>query len=114
MAYDFNALKAQNNIMYFSEEFEVSMFYIIEFLARRRAYKTDNQMFYMNQYLTVDSECGTFKLAPDLLPLKPVTQEMMQKENEIFKNMSVKYEPDFSVDAVIDTLIEKILSKIKK
>lgn len=68
----------------------------------------------MNQYLTVTSEHGVFKLASDLSPSKPVTQQMMQTEDEKFKAMHVKYEPDYSMDAVIDAITEKIMAKTRK
>jgi hypothetical protein len=42
MAYDFKALNNQKDIKYFNEEFTISMFYIIELLARRREYRTND------------------------------------------------------------------------
>lgn len=111
MAYDLKKLQEQKNIEYFSEEFSISMFYIIELLARRRTLKTSNQMFYMNQYLTVDSEIGVFKLAEELPSIEEPTQETMRNEDLKFKSMNVKYEPDINVDVVIDSITEKILQK---
>ena len=35
----------------------------------------------------------------------------MKAEDEKFKEMNVKYEPDFSLDSVIDAITEKILEK---
>lgn len=114
MAYDMDALAKQKEIEYFDEQFDIPMFYIVELLARRREHKLPGQLFYMNQYLTVTSEHGVFKLAPDLSPSKPATQQMMQTEDEKFKAMHVKYEPDYSMDAVIDAITEKIMAKIRK
>lgn len=39
---------------------------------------------------------------------------MMQAEDEKFKAMHVKYEPDYSMDAVIDAITEKIMAKTRK
>ena len=114
MAYDIAALAKQKEIEYFDERFDIPMFYIVELLARRREHKLPGQLFYMNQYLTVASEHGVFRLAPDLSPSNPVTQQMMQAEDEKFKAMRVKYEPDYSMDAVIDAITEKIMAKTRK
>lgn len=114
MAYDIAALAKQKEIEYFDERFDIPMFYIVELLARRREHKLPGQLFYMNQYLTVTSEHGVFKLAPDLPPSKSVTQQMMQAEDEKFKAMRVKHEPDYSMDAVIDAITEKIMAKTRK
>ena len=114
MAYDMAALSGQKNIEYFCEDFDVPMFYIIELLARRRENRHPGQLFFMNQYLTVSSEHGIFKQAPDLPALKPTTRQIMQEEDEKFKAMNVKYEPDYSMDAVIDAITEKIMAKTRK
>jgi len=58
---------------YFSEDFTVAMYYIVELLARRRRLKKPDQPFFMNQYLTVDSEDGVFLQAPPLQPVKQTT-----------------------------------------
>lgn len=114
MAYDLAALASQKEIEYFDERFSIPMFYIVELLARRREHRRQGQLFFMNQYLTVSSEQGVFRLAPDISPKKAVTQQMMQAEDEKFKAMGVKYEPDRSMDAVIDAITEKIAKKTGK
>ena len=111
MAYDLHALAKQKDIEYFCEEFTVAMFYIIELLARRREHKAPGQLFFMNQYVTVDSEHGVFELLPSLSPKNPTSNDVMKAEDEKFKEMNVKYEPDFSLDSVIDAITEKILEK---
>ena len=50
----------------------------------------------------------------DMQEAMPVTQQMMQTEDEKFKAMHVKYEPDYSMDAVIDAITEKIMAKTRK
>ena len=114
MAYDLGALRMQKDIEYFSEKFTIPMFYIVELLARRRERRLPGQPFFMNQYLTVDSEQGVFINMVDSNSSQQPEPEKMQSEDAIFKSMNVKYEPDFSVDAVIDSLVEKILAKTSK
>lgn len=113
MAYDMAALAGQREIEYFDERFNVSMFYIVELLARRREHRRPGQLFYMNQYLTVTSERGVFKPAPDLPQIRQTTQQEMQDEDEKFKAMGVKYEPDYGMDAVLDAIAEKIIKKTR-
>jgi len=113
MAYDIGALGRQKDIEYFCEDFSVPMFYIIELLARRREHKRAGQLFYMNQYLTVGSELGVFRLAPALEPEREIAKEIMEADNQKFKDMGVKHEPDYNMNATIDALVEKIMAKAK-
>lgn len=46
--------------MRFEEKFRIPMFFIIEFLARRRNRKSRGEFNYMNMYPTVPSELGVF------------------------------------------------------
>ena len=97
------------------------MYYIIEFLARRRNTKDVGSLYYMNQYITVDSELGTYRLQKKADDEK-LTQEQLQakikkdqedmiKENEIFQNMKINIEPDNSVDTILEDLYKKLKSK---
>lgn len=108
MAYDMKALRGQRDIMLFSEEFTVPMFYIVELLARRRANRRPGQLFFMNQYLTVDSERGAFRAASDGFGDPPAPQKTMAEEDAKFKSMNMDFKPDYSVDAVLDALAEKL------
>lgn len=110
MAYDMKALRGQREIMQFSEEFSVPMFYIVELLARRRANRRPGQLFFMNQYLTVDSEAGVFQNAPQSAPDPSPSQKTMADEDAKFKAMNVDFSPDASVDAVLDAIAEKLQS----
>jgi len=108
MAYDLGILTEMDDIAYFSENFKISMFYIIEFLARRRNLKRPGQPFYMNQYLTVESEYGTFKNAASLHG-KNGPEGDMQSEGELFKSMRINHEPDVNIDAVLDVIADKFI-----
>lgn len=58
IAYDFSHIT--DDLLSFDEDFQIPMFWIIEFLARRRNTRKPGQLYYMNQYLTVESEQGVF------------------------------------------------------
>lgn len=57
MTYDLPA--ADDDEMYFNEQFTVDMFWIIEFLARRRN-AHPGSLYFMNQYYTCKSELGVY------------------------------------------------------
>jgi hypothetical protein len=111
MAYDMAALAGQRDIEYFREEFTVPMFYIVELLARRRALRRPGQLFFMNQYLTVGSELGVFRLAEDPAPGRPTPPETMQAEDKLFRELHVEYGPDYSIDSLINAVVEKVAGK---
>lgn len=94
----------------FDERFTVPMFFIIEFLARRRNTKPAGSLFFMNQYLTVGSERGTFRNLPSAANVPP-SPDAMKAEDAAFKAMNVDFKPDNNIDVVLETLWEKILSK---
>lgn len=58
----YNLEKADDNELFFDEKLTIDMFFIIEFLARRRN-SHPGSLYYMNQYVTCASEQGlyTFK-----------------------------------------------------
>lgn len=58
MTFNFGALG--DAVPMLDERFTVGMFYIIEFLARRRAERKDGQLYYMNQYLSISDEVGAY------------------------------------------------------
>lgn len=119
IAYDLTA--PSEKLLKFDEQFEIAMYYIIELLARRRNTKDAGSLYYMNQYITVDSELGTYrrrskvddeKLTQEQLQEKiKKDQEDMIKENEIFQSMKINIEPDNSVDAILEDLYKKLKSK---
>lgn len=99
------------DLMRFDEKFTIAMFFIIEFLARRRNTKQPGQLFYMNQYLTVGSENGTFRDLKSETPDAQPDPIVMKKEDEVFKSMNVNFAPDNNIDQVLEQLWEKIFQK---
>lgn len=110
VCYDMPAL-AGSDLLRFEERFTVPMFFIIELLARRRNTKPVGSLFYMNQYMTVGSEYGTFRNLESAAPEKDAPQERMRAEDEQFKAMGVDFSSDNNIDTVLETLWEKILAK---
>lgn len=96
----------------FDERFTIGMFYIIEFLARRKNTKNDDQLYFMNQYLSIADEIGAYDILYD--HNKKIDDSIMRKENELFKSLNINYAPDNNLDIVLDTLYNKIKSKMNK
>lgn len=101
--------KASGSELRFDEDFSITMYEIIEALARRRAGKT-SQPYFMNQYVTVPAEAGTFRVSS--LAKQPVpSQETMQREDAAFKAKNVNYAADNAVDEVMAALKTKLDEK---
>ena len=60
VAYDMDGIKDED-LLRFDERFTIAMYYIIEFLARRRKIGGEGSLFFMNQYMTVGGETGAFR-----------------------------------------------------
>lgn len=108
IAYDFS--RATDDQLRFDEDFTIAMFYIIEFLARRRNTKKPNQVYFMNQYLTVPSELGVFKAIPTAQPA--TDDEALRKEDEVFKAKKVNYAADNDIDIVLEAMYNMLNSKL--
>ena len=81
------------------------MFWIIEFLARRRNTKSQGQLFYMNQYLTIDSELGTFEqIAID----NNLSEKTMKEEDAKFKKKKIDFAPDNNIDIILEETYSKL------
>ena len=97
--------------MLFDERFTVGMFFIIEFLARRRINRRPDQLYYMNQYLSIGDELGAYDMSKNTF--KPDTdQDTMNRENELFKSLNINYAPDNNIDIVLDALYNKLKAKM--
>jgi hypothetical protein len=79
------------------------MYIIIEFLARRRNTKTDNQLFYMNQYFTVESEYQAFKEISSHKD-NSIDANKMKEEDQIFKSRNIIFNPDNNIDKMLEDL----------
>lgn len=106
----YNFAKATDDQLRFDEDFTVAMFFIIEFLARRRNTKKPNQAYFMNQYLTVPSELGVFKSIPAVQP--PTDNETMAKEDQLFRDKKVNYAADNDIDIVLEAIYNTLNSKL--
>lgn len=91
------------DVLYFNESFSVPMFYIIESLARHRKLFNENSLYLMNQYLTVDAEYGLFKYITIEAP-EQFTNETIQAEDKIFKQLGLNIQPDNNIDIVLQRL----------
>lgn len=106
-----NTSKADDNEMYFDEQYSVAMFYIIEFLARRKA-THPNSLYYMNQYLTVESEKGVFVNKTLNQSDKQTSQDVLEKENKIFRSSNINTVPDNNIDQVLERVYETLKKRL--
>ena len=109
MCYNFS--KVSDDLLKFNESFNIPMFMIIEFLARRRNTKRSDQLYRMNMYATVLEEVGIFKIDQES-PDKPISQEKMAEEDAIFKKLQVNYAPDNNIDEILESLWSKLKTRI--
>lgn len=79
----YNMAAVPDDLLRFDERFSIAMFYIIEFLARRRNTKKDGQLYFMNQYLTIPEEIGVFKYVENHQVKSD--ENTMKNENELFR-----------------------------
>lgn len=100
--YDFSA--GAPKTMDFDERFEIPMYFIIEFLARRRNTKNPDQLYFMNQYLTVPEERGLFSVRQ--FEWKKFSHEDFKREDALFKSMNVNYKSDNDADLIVKNLHE--------
>lgn len=95
--------------MRFEERFRFPMYYIIEFLARRRNSKKPGQLDYMNYYPSIRDELGVFK-SVKMDEVVNFSDKEIQEEGEIFqKEMKVDNHPDSSVEEVMSDMRNRIL-----
>ena len=88
------------------------MFYIIEYLARRKSTKVKGSLYFMNQYLSIFDEIGTFHVVP--IEKSSLDPNKIQEEDAIFKSMNIDYAPDNNIDVILDSFYSKIKEKISK
>ncbi len=93
----YNLAKATDSNLHFDEDFTIPMYYIIEFLARRKAEAVEGQLYFMNEYLTVEEEHGVFS---KFNVEEKTDQEQLKKEDAIFASKNVKHAADNNVDVV--------------
>jgi len=93
------------------EKFKFPMYFIIEFLARRRNTKKPGELNYMNYYPSIPEELGVFRYVDPKTSLWNYGDEIIQEEGEIFKEMQVDNHPDQEVARVMEDMHSAILGK---
>ena len=108
VTYDFS--KVPDDLLKFNENFSIPMFYIIEFLARRRNTKRASQIYFMNMYLAVPLEKDAIKNDPSVIDPEP-DQKVFANEDAIFKGLNIEFAPDNNIDTVLENLNNLLESK---
>lgn len=106
-----NVKKADDNELFFNTEFTIAMYWIIEFLARRRN-THPGTLYYMNQYITCPEEHNLFETVSINSSDSQPDPEKMKEEDAKFKAMNVNYNPDNNIDKVLEDVYLKLKSKI--
>ena len=106
----FDLNKLGDDVPKFDEKFTIAMYVIIEYLARRRAQKKEGQLYFMNQYLSISDEIGSFHQIN--LDGDSIDQQKMKEEDAMFKEMRVEFAPDNNLDVVLDTFYQKVKEKL--
>ena len=89
-----------------NESFGIAMYYIIEFLARRRNRKSPGDLHYMNMYPGLDSELPVLGRV-DTGNVSDKNEDF-QKEDAVFRELKVDNHPDMDIDAVIRDMSAKL------
>lgn len=97
---------AKDEDLLLDERFGIPMYYIIEFLARRRNRKSPGELHYMNMYPGLDSELGV--LSTVHVDEKETPQEQFRKEDEIFRSLHVDNRPDMDINAIVGDVAAKL------
>lgn len=107
----YNFAKVSDDLLKFNEGFNIPMFMIIEFLARRRNTKRDDQVYFMNMYATIPEELKVFKVEQTFHEesFKP---EEMAAEDKVFKSLNVDFAPTNNIDEVLERFWNKVKSKL--
>lgn len=106
----YNFAKITDELLKFDERFNIPMYFIIEFLARRRNTKPIGSLYLMNQYLSIPSEVGVF--TQDQESHQRNQSDDMQKEDMIFKTLNLNFVPDNNIDQLLVDVINKLKSKV--
>lgn len=85
------------------DRFSIPMYYIIEFLARRRNNKRENELYFMNCYPTIMEERNVFGLVDGYVE-PPINQELYLKEGNLFNSLNIQHKADTAVEPVMDSI----------
>lgn len=107
ITYDYS--NVADDLLRFNEQFDIHMYFIIEYLARRRNTKSQGSLYYMNQYLAIPEEYGIFDIVENSTP---ADQKDTSKEDAIFKSLNVNFVPDNNIDQLLVDVMNKLKSKV--
>lgn len=107
----FNLALADEQELTFNEIFSIEMFWIIEYLARRRN-THPNSLYLMNQYVTCGSEYGVYRNCGTNSSDKTEQNEKIKYEDELFKSLNIDYHPDNNIDMLLERIAVKLTSKL--
>lgn len=85
------------------DRFSVPLYFIVEFLARRRNTKKENELYFMNCYPTIAEERNVFRLLEDYEDQK-IDAKQYNVEGELFKTLNVNHMADTAVEPVMESL----------
>lgn len=97
---------ATDDDLMLNESFGIAMYYIIEFLARRRNRKSLGELHYMNMYPGLDSELPVLQAVP--IGSDGDKREDFRTEDQIFREMKVDNHPDMEIEDVIRDMAAKL------
>ena len=95
----------------FDERFSVPMYFIVEFMARRRNSKVPGSINYMNAYPTVSSEIEVLSLLP--VKEKKVSKEEFMENHKLFSSLNVQKDPDIDVEKILMDTVAVLRGKVE-
>ena len=124
----FDIGKGDKDELHFNDEFVIPMYWIIEYLARRRN-THPKSMYFMNEYVTCTSEYGVFRnrstiknSSDETLKIAQISgseyakkmNEQFRKDDEKFREMKVDHHPDNNLDVVLESTYLKLKNKFEQ
>ena len=97
---------ATDDDLMLNESFGIAMYFIIEFLARRRNRKSPGELHYMNMYPGLDSELPVLQTVPSNPDENH--KEDFKAEDQIFREMKVDNRPDMEIEGIIRDMAAKL------
>lgn len=105
--FDMEGLTDEESML--DEAFTIPMYYIIEFLARRRNNKKPGEFYYMNLYPTINEEIGVFKHENEPEDKKSDAIQTMKSEGAVFQSKGINHTADGDVVRATEDLRNLLL-----
>lgn len=103
----FDLERCDDEELHFNDTFTIPMYWIIEYLARRRN-THPNSLNLMNQYITCASELDVYRNVTS----NDDNIENIKDEDALFKSLNINYTPDNNIDMILERVAQKLNSKI--